>query len=420
MGLSHNPWLVLLSLLVAIQGAYVGLSLARELTRRRDHRRLLLAGASGSLATAIWSMHFIGMLAAQLPAPINYLVLPTLLSVLVSALFVGLAIYLASTFPASRKLQFAAAVIMGSGIVAMHFTGMLALHAQAMLHHDPLFVVASWLVGVTASGLAIRFAFNDRGRTPLAVASVALGLAISGMHYTAMAGMTLHAMTLPEPTDAMALSPDALAVVVAVAAFALSAVFLLALVPDHPLLGSAGELKSALVSAGSPTALAGRIGAEATFEPAGGGGAAAGLAVARGIPAARELRSQPVAGGVGTVLAAVVRTAAVLPVQHHGAVRYLPVSHIFAIKADAHYTWVFDGQESYFCGLAIADAQTRLDPERFVRVHRSHIVALDKIASLRKSGDGGIAELDSDEPYALPISRRKISTVKAALDNRAS
>ena len=166
MVLDHNPWLVLLSLLVAIQGAYVGLSLARELTRRPDHRRLLLAGAAASLATAIWAMHFVGMLAARLPLPINYLVLPTLLSVLVSALFVGVAIYLASSSPASGKVRAVAAVIMGSGIVAMHFTGMLALHGKAMLHHSPVFVVASWMVGVTASGLAIRFAFTDRGRTP--------------------------------------------------------------------------------------------------------------------------------------------------------------------------------------------------------------------------------------------------------------
>jgi NO-binding membrane sensor protein with MHYT domain len=59
----HEPWLVLLSVLVAIQGAYVGLSLTLELPGSTGTRRkLLLGGAAGTLAVAIWSMHFVGML----------------------------------------------------------------------------------------------------------------------------------------------------------------------------------------------------------------------------------------------------------------------------------------------------------------------------------------------------------------------
>ena len=85
----YNYWLVLLSLMVSIQGAFVGLSLAKQLAARPSNHRLLLAGAAATLATAIWSMHFIGMLAARLPIPINYLVLPTLLSALVAVFFVG-------------------------------------------------------------------------------------------------------------------------------------------------------------------------------------------------------------------------------------------------------------------------------------------------------------------------------------------
>ena len=408
MVLSHNPWLVLLSLAVSVQGAYVGLSLARELTRRPQHRRWLLAGAAASLATAIWAMHFVGMLAAQMPMPINYLVLPTLLSVLVSALFVGLAIYLASSFPASRIVQLAAAVIMGSGIVAMHFTGMLALHAKAMMHHDFAFVLASWMVGVTASGLAIRFAFNDRGRTPLVFASLALGLAISGMHYTAMAGMSLHAMIEADAGDAMALSPDALAVVVAVVAFTLSAVFLLTLVPDHPLIGTAGELKAAMLAAPEPMALAGGFDAglfrEATTTADSDATERHGDLAAKGATSGSQRSAAP--------------ASTVLPVQQHGAIRYLPVSQVHAVKADAHYTWVFDGLDSHFCGLSIAEIEAKLDPVRFIRVHRSHLVAIDRIACLRKIGDGGMAELDSATPYALPVSRRRISSIKAALDAR--
>lgn len=110
--------------------------------------------------------------------------------------------------------------------------------------------------------------------------------------------------------------------------------------------------------------------------------------------------------------------AVVIPVGQHGTLRNLPVSAVHAVKADAHYTWVFDGQTSHFCGLSIAEIENRLDPSRFARVHRSHLVAIDRIAKFRKSGDGGVVELESPIPYSLPVSRRQIATVKAALVNR--
>ena len=80
---------------------------------------------------------------------------------------------------------------------------------------------------------------------------------------------------------------------------------------------------------------------------------------------------------------------------------------------------VFDGTHRFFCGLSITDVEGRLDQTRFVRVHRSHIVAVDRITSLRRSGDSGVAELNSTTPYSLPVSRRKLTELKALLDARA-
>jgi len=79
----YEPWLVLLSIVMAIQGAYVGFTLAVQLGDAVGvRRRVLLAGAAFSLAVAIWTMHFVGMLAARISFPIDYLVFPTLLSLL--------------------------------------------------------------------------------------------------------------------------------------------------------------------------------------------------------------------------------------------------------------------------------------------------------------------------------------------------
>ena len=62
MPVTYETWLVLLSIVMAVQGAYVGLSLAVQIADANGlRRRLLLAGAAASFAVAIWTMHFVGM-----------------------------------------------------------------------------------------------------------------------------------------------------------------------------------------------------------------------------------------------------------------------------------------------------------------------------------------------------------------------
>jgi NO-binding membrane sensor protein with MHYT domain len=397
MVVTHEPWILALSVLVAIQGSYVGLKLALELPGSAgSRRRLLLAGSAVTLAVAIWSMHFVGMLAVRSPVRIDYLVLPTLASFLVCVVVVGFAVFLASSAPASKPILALSALVMGAGIVTMHFIGMLALHANAMMHHHPAYVVLSFVVGVFASGLAILFAFEGIIRPPLVAASIALGLAISGMHYTAMAGMTLHPLIGSFPPEGAAFSRDLLAVIVAIVAFGSTSAFLLALVPD-----GAPDLSGIWPPR--------RITAES-------------LALAAG--SALTLHGKPVLDGASlpsapTASMAPRRPPRVIPVQKDGATHYLPVGRVHAVKAEAHYTMVFDGTQKFFCGLSITDMESRLDQTRFIRVHRSHIVDVDRITCLRKSGDGGIAELNSDTPYSLPVSRRKLPELKALLGARA-
>src|SRR5258708_38495482 len=129
MPVMHEPWLVVLSLIVAIQGAYVGLSLAVQSGGAGGlRRRLLLAGAAISLAVAIWAMHFVGMLAARLPFPVDFLVFPTLLSFLVCVIVVGAAVYATGSGPLTALRLALSAALMGAGIFSMHYIGMSALH----------------------------------------------------------------------------------------------------------------------------------------------------------------------------------------------------------------------------------------------------------------------------------------------------
>lgn len=70
---SYNSLYVLFSLIVAILASYTALNMAGRVTRTKGKvSALWLAGGSFAMGIGIWSMHFIGMLAFQLPIELGY------------------------------------------------------------------------------------------------------------------------------------------------------------------------------------------------------------------------------------------------------------------------------------------------------------------------------------------------------------
>src|SRR6202521_4817024 len=134
----HDPYLVALSVVIASLGGYTGFGLAARIRAMRGaSRRLLLAGAAGFLAVGIWTMHFVGMLAAPLPAGTVYLVLPTIVSFLICALVVGISLFFVSVGEPSLLRVVSSAVLLGLGIASMHYVGMDGLSGNfAMEHND--------------------------------------------------------------------------------------------------------------------------------------------------------------------------------------------------------------------------------------------------------------------------------------------
>ena len=400
MPVTHEPWLVALSIVVAIQGAYVGLSLAVQIGDAIGmRRRLLLAGAAFSLGVAIWAMHFVGMLAARLPFPVDYLVFPTLLSFLVCVIVVGAAVYATSSGPLTPVRLILSACLMGAGIFSMHYIGMAALHASAHMVHSVGYVAASMAVAVAASGLALWLAAGRGGRPPLILSSVAFGVAVSGMHYTAMAGVSLfpHAAA---SSGAPALSTDLLAIVVAVVAFLVSGIFLLFLVPEHerqesnPVLGVVGHRND--VENGHTTRSSNLVAAMSP-DPR------------DSIPEIRRGTYAPL-GGIG---APPRRFARQLPVERDGATHFVAVDDVVAVHANAHYTTIFNGADKLFCPLAIGDVEARLDNNRFVRVHRSHIVNIERVVGYKRSGDSEMVEMTGTQHYVVPVSRSRVGMLKS-------
>src|SRR5260221_10870890 len=90
----HDPYLVALSVMIAILGGYTGFGLAARIRGTPGvSARLLLAGAPSLLALRIWTMHFVGVLAAPIPPGAVYFVLPTIISFLICALVVRLSFF---------------------------------------------------------------------------------------------------------------------------------------------------------------------------------------------------------------------------------------------------------------------------------------------------------------------------------------
>jgi signal transduction histidine kinase len=86
----------------------------------------------------------------------------------------------------------AGGVLMGIGIVSMHYTGMAAMHMPCVVHYNPFLVAMSVAIAIVASFTALKLSFQLRGgaqglwKAKLG-SSALMGVAIAGMHYTGMA-----------------------------------------------------------------------------------------------------------------------------------------------------------------------------------------------------------------------------------------
>jgi len=393
----HDPYLVALSVVIAILGGYTGFGLAARIRGTPGvSRRVLLAGAAAFLAVGIWTMHFVGMLAAPLPADTVYLVLPTIVSFLICALVVGISLFFVSIGEPSLRRVASSAVLLGAGIASMHYVGIHGLAGNFAIAHDGAMVSLSVLVAIVTAYGGLRAFLARQDGVRLIVSSIAFGVAVSGMHYTAMDGM--HFVPLADGSHhhaaGLAASQQILSVVVALLCFVIAAGFLLSLVPDP-------RRQTMATAAIDPVAGAAVGAAQASLPEPG--------PIAASLP---RSMSAPL-GGLGQPPRAA--PAPRLPVEGADGTHFIDTADVRSVRADAHYTRVHDGTRERMCPWSISEAEAQLDPGLFVRVHRSHIVAIPHITFVRKEGDGAIVELDGPSPHRVPVSRAKIAEVKARL-----
>ena len=229
---AHSPFYVGLSILVAAAGSWTALDLFR---RVRTHvgrgRTAWLVIAALAMGASIWAMHFVAMLGFDPGSPVGYEPGLTFLSFVLAVLATLAAFVLAQKGGGRVAAVLGAGLVMGVGICLMHYVGMAALRTAVSLGYDPALVALSFLVAVGASTAALFVAGRDDTAGRRAVAALVLGAAISGMHYTAMAGLRLgHRGPVHMVQGA---PPDMLALAVALACMSLLFLALMASLYDQ-------------------------------------------------------------------------------------------------------------------------------------------------------------------------------------------
>lgn len=198
--------LICVSLIVVFIASFTALDTAGRVAVSRgwSARFWLLVGGI-AMGIGVWAMHFIGMLAMMLPMMMRYDTRLTILSLLVAILASVLAFgQTVGGLHLTRQRLLRGTLILGAGVVVMHYLGMYALLIEPQPKWNALLVTLSVLIAFAASGLALWLAFHLRqGDHHLmlmrGLASLVMGIAIAGMHYVGMAAAEFSHSSMMQP-----------------------------------------------------------------------------------------------------------------------------------------------------------------------------------------------------------------------------
>ncbi|OAM51945.1 hypothetical protein A7981_00130 [Methylovorus sp. MM2] len=246
--------LVVISLLVAILASYTALDMAGRISTATGRAAdWWLLGGAFAMGTGIWSMHFVGMLAFSLPIPLGYDIYITLLSLLIAVCVSWFALWQVSQPILPIKRLIAGALVMGTGIATMHYTGMAAMRMQPAIVYEPWLFSVSLLIAIAASGAALWIAFHLRKHTPRVMearlaAAIVMGIAIVGMHYTGMAAAQFPIGSICT-VAVQGANMDSLAIMVVIATVAILVIALLTSILDARLESRTALLAQSLADA---------------------------------------------------------------------------------------------------------------------------------------------------------------------------
>jgi diguanylate cyclase (GGDEF)-like protein/PAS domain S-box-containing protein len=216
---TYDLELVALSVIIAIFASFAALDLAGRVTAARGRARLIwLFGGASAMGLGIWSMHYIGMLAFDMPMRMLYDVPTVVVSLLAAVAASTVALFTVSRKQMGLWQTIVGGTVMGIGIAAMHYIGMAAMRMAATITYNWLLVSLSILLAVVISIVALVLSFRVRDENRVSArkisSAVVMGSAIPVMHYTGMWAATFTASSSPvEVSHAISISSLGVAVI---------------------------------------------------------------------------------------------------------------------------------------------------------------------------------------------------------------
>lgn len=363
---SHNPILIVMSCVMALVAGFTGLSLTRNMAAKSaSQRKLAIALAAVALGVGIWSMHFVAMLGLRLPIPYYYDAAITLASALIAILIVGCALILLHFMERTTPVILSAGAILGVGVLVMHYVGMAGLQLCRAVY-TVTGVALSSVVAIALCTLAVLVAYQRRSNLHILLATACFGLAVSSVHFLAMAGTNF--VAVPQPGDfGPALSNETLAIGVILSGFVIFGAFLWVSTTylDAPAVSQSAEQTSEA----------------AAIEP-------------------------------------LMETAPHIPCEREGVKVFIAPRDVAFVRADGHYTQVYTQTDRLFCVWPITEATKRLLKAGFVQTHRSYLVNLDKVARFERTKDKGRCTFLDEALPPVPVSRSKLKDVQSILSGQ--
>lgn len=213
---SFNLTLVALSYVIAVFGSFTALQFAARI-RGAEGRAFwgwLLGAATALGGCAIWSMHFIGMLAFQMAMPMSYDPFLTVVSLAVGIGAAALGLFVVGRGAMGVGRLLVGGFFAGLAVAGMHYTGMAAMRMSATISYDPLLFALSLVIAVVAAIAALWLAFNLKGAVQMLGSAFVMGVAVCGMHYTGMAAAIYTPTAEPVTIHTSAVSADDMALLI--------------------------------------------------------------------------------------------------------------------------------------------------------------------------------------------------------------
>ena len=241
----HDWRLVLLAVAICFVSSITAISLfhrAQAVTGRLRLAWLLTAGTATGCGT--WATHFIGMLAFQPGVAVTYEEGLTTASLLTAIVITTLGLTIATSIPGSWSTP-AGGTIVGAGIACMHYLGMLALELPGHVTWSLDLVAASIALGMLFGAVALTVAVGRSDLPATVIAALLLTFAIASLHFTGMGAAEVVADPT-RTISGLTLAPTTLALMIAGVAVVILALSMVATVVDARFQNQGLSLQAAL------------------------------------------------------------------------------------------------------------------------------------------------------------------------------